>query len=93
MAVARRMNPDPKHTEMTFDDAVQTCLDQFSTIASREDLLQNRRLGMDQCYCGWISNGLNAMVTQNEDSCPEYGFSTDVIYCNSTNAVAWCKLG
>lgn len=91
--VALRMNPDPKYNWMSFDVAVQTCLDQSSEIATPEELLELRQPGISyQCYCGWLSNGLNGIVTVTENKCPTIGFSTGVFYCNETSAAAWCKL-
>ncbi|XP_045211413.2 uncharacterized protein LOC123562889 [Mercenaria mercenaria] len=90
--VARVMNPDSEKDMMTFDEAVQACLDQGAVIATPAQLEEARQLGMNSCACGWLSNGLNGGVTPLSNSCNQIAYTEEVAYCNNTKAVAWCKL-
>ncbi|KAL4239906.1 Tumor necrosis factor-inducible protein 6 protein [Mactra antiquata] len=90
--VVRRMSSDPSSVKMTFEEAEVICNEQNSRLATPDDMLAARALGLDTCYCGWLANGRNGFTTLTADSCPERGFSLDVIYCNFTEAIAWCRL-
>jgi len=46
-------------------------------LASRDDMLQSRALGLDMCSCGWLSDNTKGLVVRTFD--PACGFGNDVV--------------
>jgi len=75
--------------------AQQACEARGMTLASRDDMLQSRALGLDLCRCGWLSDGTKGLVVLAFD--PACGFGgDDVVYtCYDADfgvsADAYCK--
>jgi len=63
------------------------------TLASRDDMLQSRALGMELCVCGWLADNTKGLVIRD----PACGFgSDDVVYTCSdagfgVSSDAYCK--
>lgn len=50
-------SPNTGRYDLTFQDAQQACLNQDSTIATHDQLLDAWRSGLDWCNAGWLEDG------------------------------------
>ncbi|XP_060575757.1 uncharacterized protein LOC132733177 [Ruditapes philippinarum] len=90
--VSRVMNPEPDSDMMNYEEAVQACADQGSTIATPSDLEDARNAGMDTCACGWLSSGDNGGIVSLSGSCDLFNSTSGIEYCGNPRAIAWCQL-
>lgn len=83
---------DGENYALTFEDAKTRCEASGSSIASRDDLLEARQMGLDWCECGWLSDGTAGFVLQKEDLDCISAFKESVMKCKaSSHYNAWCK--
>ena len=62
---------------LTQPQAVSLCQEYGTELASPDDLLSAKEMGLSMCRCGWLSDGSNGFVMQTVD------FGT---WCYDTNA-------
>ena len=77
-------------------EAQQECETRGMTLASRDDMLQSRALGLGMCTCGWLSDNTIGLVLRTIN--PECGFGNvvdNVVYtCSDVGYAAgdaYCK--
>ena len=86
--------PGGHYSLYSLSDAEQVCTSNGAIIADREDLLTARAMGLDQCNCGFMSDGSTGFVMQNPNWRCWGSFSTDILSCEYIKYYVnvWCKL-
>jgi len=94
VSVAHVRSNSGRYQIPSMTETQQECEARGMTLASRDDMLQSRALGLDVCSCGWLSDNTIGRVVRTFD--PVCGFGNDnVVYtCGDVGFVsgdAYCK--
>jgi len=90
IAVVYVQRPNEKYA-IPWSEAEAECQARGMTLASRDDMLESRALGLDICACGWLSDGTCGLVQVTYR--PGCGFSNEnkVYSCTHSKADVYCK--
>ncbi|XP_019617916.1 PREDICTED: hyaluronan and proteoglycan link protein 3-like [Branchiostoma belcheri] len=76
------------HYEYTLQQASQACADQGATLASYSQLYTAWQDGMENCACGWLSDGSARYPRQSRDTM--CGGGVGIMRCARSKNNAWC---